>query len=199
MSQTQQQSTKTRRRAPEEKRASILTSAKALFRAHGFEGVSTSQIAKAAGVSEGMIFHNFGSKKGLFTQILADYARAAAAATMPDDLSELTEEYVVRSAFDFSDSHPDVHEMLMRSGSEFSEADVEQQSDIIVEVIRQKLELGAGQDKVRRGNTKIMAQLQFAVVDAAYREWRRTNDPALREDYIQEAIRCMQAMLAPSH
>ena len=198
MSQPQQQN-QTRRRAPEEKRASILHAAKTLFRAHGFEGVSTAQIAKAAGVSEGMIFHNFGSKKGLFTFILADYARAAAAATMPDDLSELSEEYVVRSAFDFSDRHPDVHEMLMRSGSEFSGSEIDQQSDIIVEVIRQKLELGAGQAKVRRGNTKIMAQLQFAVVDAAYKEWRRSNDPSLREDYIQEAIRCMQAMLAPSH
>jgi hypothetical protein len=51
--------------------------------------------------------------------------------------------------------------------------------------------------KVRQGDAAIMAQLQFAVVDAAYRAWRRGGDPERKEDYIVEAINCMQAMLAP--
>ena len=36
-----------------------------MFAAHGFSATSTRKIAKQAGVSEGLIFHHFGSKLGL--------------------------------------------------------------------------------------------------------------------------------------
>ena len=43
-----------------------------LFANEGYSATSTSKIAKEAGVSEGLIFRHFGSKKGLLEAIMAD-------------------------------------------------------------------------------------------------------------------------------
>ena len=53
-----------------EKQKSILDSALSLFATQGYNAVSTSKVAKAAGVSEGLIFRHFGSKKGLLDALM---------------------------------------------------------------------------------------------------------------------------------
>lgn len=185
------------RRAPAEKRESLLAAARDLFAQQGFDQTSTVQIARRAGVSEGILFHHFGSKKNLFVCLAQHFAYAAAAATMPADPSHMTEETVVRNAFAFAESNPALYEMLMKGSAELSEQDIAAQSDIIVQAIRQNLQRSMADGQVRRGDADIMAQFQFALVDAAYRAWRRTGDPARREDFISEAVTCMKAMLAP--
>lgn len=41
-----------------------------LFAAKGFDGTSTREIAQAAGVAEGLIFHHFDSKESLASYLL---------------------------------------------------------------------------------------------------------------------------------
>lgn len=53
-----------------EKQETILSVALELFATEGFNAVSTSAIAKKAGVSEGLIFRHFGNKDGLLEAIL---------------------------------------------------------------------------------------------------------------------------------
>lgn len=190
--------THTRTRAPQQKRELLLSAARELFLEQGFEGTSTLQIARRAGVSEGILFHHFGSKKGLFVCLAEEFARDASAATMPADPSEMTEETVVRSAFEFAESNPALYQLLMNGGAELADLDLSAQADILVHAIQTNLEHAMAQGQVRRGDAEIMAQLQFAMVDAAYKAWRRTADPSRKEDYIREAINCMKAMLAPS-
>ena len=185
-------------RAPEEKRKRLLAAARTLFVKQGFDATSTREIASAAGVSEGILFHHFGSKKGLFDCIADEFVEAGALAAMPPEASDLTEEAVVRAAFDFADAHPALYRLLARAGSELDESEAAARGDAIVGAIRQKLEAGMLEGKVRSGNPQIMAQLQFALVDAAYKAWLRSGDPGLREIYIREAISCMKAMLAPT-
>ncbi|MFT4756836.1 MAG: AcrR family transcriptional regulator, partial [Vicingaceae bacterium] len=48
----------------------ILETALKLFAQNGFSATSTSKIAKAAGVSEGLIFRHFENKEGLLHAIL---------------------------------------------------------------------------------------------------------------------------------
>lgn len=50
-------------------RAHILETALQLFAEHGFKGTSTRRIARAAGVSEGLIFHHFKRKRDLLSGI----------------------------------------------------------------------------------------------------------------------------------
>lgn len=51
----------------EETKAHIARVAMELFAEHGFAATSTRKIAKAAGVSEGLVFHHFRNKIGLLT------------------------------------------------------------------------------------------------------------------------------------
>ena len=54
------------------KKEKILAVALELFANEGFSATSTNKIAKEAGVSEGLIFRHFESKKGLLHAIMAD-------------------------------------------------------------------------------------------------------------------------------
>ena len=58
-----------RRRA--DSRAALLAAATELFAAHGFDGVSVSDIAEKAGVNRAMISYHFGGKRDLYAAILA--------------------------------------------------------------------------------------------------------------------------------
>lgn len=53
------------------RREQMLAAALELFCAQGFAATSTRKIADAAGVAEGLIFHQFGSKDGLLLELAA--------------------------------------------------------------------------------------------------------------------------------
>lgn len=59
-----------RREKPSARRDLILDTAVRQFAQNGFDRVSTRQIAREAGATEGLIFHYFGSKGGLLSAIL---------------------------------------------------------------------------------------------------------------------------------
>lgn len=64
-------------------RTRILASARSLFAAQGYAAASAREIAAAAGVTVGALFHHFGSKAGLFRavfEILVDELNRAAMA-----------------------------------------------------------------------------------------------------------------------
>ena len=54
----------------EERRRAIVATAMPLFARHGFAGTTTKEIARAAGVSEALVFQHFPSKAALYAQIL---------------------------------------------------------------------------------------------------------------------------------
>lgn len=57
---------------PEEKRALILQVSAEEFIQCGYTGASTNTITRRAGISKGILFHYFGSKKELYLYLLAD-------------------------------------------------------------------------------------------------------------------------------
>jgi AcrR family transcriptional regulator len=80
-----------------EKKELILDSALKLFAELGYASTSTAKIAKAAGVSEGLIFRHFINKKGLLKALLDNgkeqieqmYHRAAAMENPKDTLAAI--------------------------------------------------------------------------------------------------------------
>ena len=52
------------------RREEILRTALGLFAARGFDATSTKQIAREAGIAEGLVFHYFPTKAGLLTAVL---------------------------------------------------------------------------------------------------------------------------------
>ena len=61
-----------RQRMAAARREQILKTALKLFAERGFDATSTRQIAKEAGIAEGLIFHYFPTKASLLTAILED-------------------------------------------------------------------------------------------------------------------------------
>lgn len=51
-------------------REKVLAAARDLFMTSGYEDVKAADIARAAGVAHGLVFHHFGSKLGLYHEVL---------------------------------------------------------------------------------------------------------------------------------
>jgi len=59
-----------RRLEPDERREQILTCAMRLFGEHPYAAVSTTELAKQAGVARGLINHYFGTKRDLYLEVV---------------------------------------------------------------------------------------------------------------------------------
>ncbi len=64
------------RMAGEQRRSQIVRVAMQLFSRRGFRGTTTKEIARAAGVSEAMVFRHFATKEELYSAIIDDKACA---------------------------------------------------------------------------------------------------------------------------
>lgn len=63
------------RTSAQDRQASLIGAAASLFAARGFSGTTTKDIAKAAGVSEALLFKHFPTKRALYNAILAEKAQ----------------------------------------------------------------------------------------------------------------------------
>lgn len=184
-------------RQPEQKRAQLLDAAQELFAANGFEATATAEIARKAGVSEGILFHQFGTKRGLYDQLAERYGRDLATCLALDSDTEVTEETIARRAFAFAERNPPLYQLFAINGPKLDEFGTTPMSATLVATIEASLKRDMAIGEVRPGHTQTMAELQFAVVDACYRAWSRDPDPKHRDRYIDEATHSMKAMLAP--
>ena len=184
----------TRKRQPEQKRAVILAAARELFAAQGYEDTPTAQIAEQANVSEGVLFHHFGSKRELFFRLAEQYGRECAAAVMPNEPVEISADVIVRAAFAFAEENRDLYRFFSSIGPKLNDHDETPMSNAIVAIIETQIKWEIARGTTRKGNPKIMAELQFAIVDRAYSTWCRSGNPSNQEEYISEAARCMDAM-----
>lgn len=81
----------------EPRRDMVLSATLQLISERGFAGVATREVARRAGVSEGLIFHHFGTKEGLFAaairsgETLLGYMEDVAAGPPAPDLGAAVE------------------------------------------------------------------------------------------------------------
>ena len=85
-----------RQRQAAARREEILRTALGLFAAQGFDATSTKQIAKEAGIAEGLVFHYFPTKASLLTAILD--ARLEGGRAFRSELRPLLENAAARPA-----------------------------------------------------------------------------------------------------
>ena len=86
------------RMAGEARRQQILRVAMRLFSQHGFRGTTTKEIARAAGVSEAMVFRHFATKEELYSAIL-DYKACASSFNPRELLAEAVKRKDDRAVF----------------------------------------------------------------------------------------------------
>lgn len=186
----------TRTRDPKQKRAKLKDTALKLFKQKGFDNTATIEIARQSGVSEGVLFHQFGSKLRLFHSLAEDYVqsiteRLALTACPPPQLPE----YMIRSLFEVVSEDPDSYALFAEEGSKLdvlSTTHREAMVETLTIFVSSRMEAGA----IRRGDAHMMSELQVIVVVGTLRAWRHSGDPDSKEAYIQEGLHSMKQMLA---
>lgn len=154
-----------------ERQASLISAAASLFAANGFTGTTTKEIAKAAGISEALLFKHFPTKHALYTAILAEKAQYSGlreaveeAANNQDDtrLFTLLASYRIRKGAD-----PTLLRLLLFSAleeHELSEMFFRQQyrvfHDLLAGYIRRRIEDGA----FRQVDPVLAARAFFGVI-----------------------------------
>ena len=81
---------RTNRERTETTRLALIEAARALFVSKGYGDTSTPEIAEAAGITRGALYHHFADKRDLFRQVLVREAEAVAAsieAAAPEPLA----------------------------------------------------------------------------------------------------------------
>ncbi|MGE5190503.1 MAG: TetR/AcrR family transcriptional regulator [Gemmatimonadota bacterium] len=100
------------------RRAAILSAASRLFAEKGYVDTTTSEIACAAGVAEGTLYHHFDSKDGIFLTIFDEmtdgYLAGAEAAVRAGRTGAETLSALVRFHFDYVERHAARFLVIMR-------------------------------------------------------------------------------------
>ena len=105
----------------------ILSAALSLFAMRGFEGVSTTQIAKVAGITQPLIHYHFKNKEALwkasvtrlFGQLDREFTQVVASLPQQDKKRFVIE--AIRNYVAFCAKHPEFGQFIMREGAQQSE------------------------------------------------------------------------------
>ncbi|MCG8669217.1 MAG: TetR/AcrR family transcriptional regulator [Pseudomonadales bacterium] len=105
----------------------ILSAALSLFAMRGFEGVSTTQIAKVAGITQPLIHYHFKNKEALwkatvtrlFNQLDKEFTQVVNDLPTHDKKGFIVE--AVRHYVSFCSKHPEFGQFLMREGAQQTE------------------------------------------------------------------------------
>jgi len=105
------------KRNPKKTRSDLLQAGVELFSERGYDGVSVDQIVAAAGINKRMLYHYYGSKDGLYVEVLRTvFARLEVLESETLDHPATTEEAlrnVLASYFRFLQDQPQFVSLLM--------------------------------------------------------------------------------------
>jgi AcrR family transcriptional regulator len=98
--------------------AALIAAARPLFAEHGYAAISTDQIARAAQVTRGALYHQFSGKEELFAAVveqieaeIAEQIAAHIAVTEPTDVEEMIGANI--DAFLTACAEPEVHRLAL--------------------------------------------------------------------------------------
>src|SRR5512140_3268648 len=124
---------KRERMETDERRAQLLALGLGVFSSRAYDEVSMEDIARAAGISKGLVYHYFPTKRHFYVAALKEAARQLLAETEPNE-DEPAEERLrkgLRGYLAFVEKHARAYATLMRSG-----VGVDKQAGTIIEKTR---------------------------------------------------------------
>jgi AcrR family transcriptional regulator len=190
-----------RRREPAQKQARILAAAQELFVQRGFAATTSADIARAAEVSEGILFHHFGSKEGVLVAVAADYGRGLAEAMFArgeEAGGAPAAEAMLREAFAYVRERGPLSRLLMLVPASVDHGSARHATrERIVEALALAFERWQGSGLLRPLDARIVAELMHALVERALVECFVRGDGSREEDYLREAVRCVVGATRP--
>ena len=180
-----------REQAAQTTRANILKAAPKVFARYGYEGGSVEKISKAAKSFDRMIYYYFGSKEGLFIEVLEEtYRRMNDAESKLDlDTAKPVEalQAVIRFVVGYYRKNPEFITLLntenLHKGKHISKSmRAREYSSPAIEVIRRVLESGQAQGMFRKDVSARDVYLLIAATGYFYMSNRHTLSAFLGED-----------------
>jgi AcrR family transcriptional regulator len=187
-----------RTRDPEQKRALLIQTARELFARRGYAETTTADVARRAGVSEGIVFHHFGSKAGLLEAAAADYGAGLARAMFAGkSLSEkASAEEMLRAAFGYVREHGQLARLLGLSADASSLDAANRASRAqIVTALAEAFETWSAQGRIRPLDAEVTAELVFSMVESALIACFGRGDGRREREYLRETLACVEGAL----
>jgi AcrR family transcriptional regulator len=185
-----------RTRDPEDKRARVMDAARRLFSERGYASTTTAHVARDAGVSEGILFHHFGSKADLLAEVASDYGLGLALAMFeaaPGPIEPPSAEAMLRRAFGYVRKHGALARLLSISADETGSFVARRASrKQIVGALARGFDDWSRRGLVRPMDPQIVAELLYALVEEALMQCFVRGDGSREEDYLREAVRCVE-------
>ncbi len=192
-----------RRRDRDRTRAEILDVATEHFAEHGYSGARVDEIAEQTRTTKRMLYYYFGSKEGLYTEVLERAYAQIRAAEQEVDVEHLEPVAAIRRlaelTFDHHEAHPDFIRLVsienihraehMRASGRFADLNTPA-VDLIDRILERGREAGTFTRRADAVDVHMMISA-FCVFRVANRHtWaaifqRDPLDPALRERYRQ--------------
>lgn len=182
-----------------ERRAQLLELGLELFSERSFDAVSIDDIAAAAGVSKGLLYHYFGSKRDFYVQIIAHVAaelkgRIDRAAELPLQPAEAIRA-ALRAYLDFVDRFGDHYSTLLRSGIGSDPEVLE-----IVESSRQymvdRLLAGVGLKEAPHPLFRAVLRGWIGMVEGASLDWLDNGKDHQRESLVEVLATALRETVA---
>ncbi|HVE67443.1 MAG TPA: TetR/AcrR family transcriptional regulator [Solirubrobacteraceae bacterium] len=106
------------------RRAQLLEVGARLFTEHGYDGVSMSRVASAAGISKGLLYHYFPGKREFFVATLEAAADELRNLTVADPALPPLEQlsHAVDAYLEWIDAHADSYARLLQSAGALADA-----------------------------------------------------------------------------
>ncbi len=174
-----------------ERRRQLIEAALAVFGERDYDEVSVDEVADAAGVSHGLVFQYFGSKKGLYVACLQPLIEFFRERIEPDpDLAPIERlRSGLRNYADLISEHPVGYRSLMTRGTGFSEVREGLERARWQRIIR--LAEGMGLDP-NQPAVRVGLRSWIAYVDTAMLTWLDQGAPD-RDALVEMLVRALGA------
>lgn len=200
---TQDASPNRRQEESERKRRRILDAAQACLGESGYAGATVTEIARRAGVSNGLLYQFFQNKEALVAEVLEEVVREWVRAMVPRDEESATDalEGMFRRSVGFCRTHPllpallrgDPELQLTRLGSSGRDR-VQPHRGLVARILMRGIEVGEFRAEVDvTATADVICQLQSDYSGRAYRnDARFPDDPRI----IDAAVAMIRAAVA---
>lgn len=181
----------------------LVRAARPLFAAHGFGGVGTEAIVRAAGVTRGAMYHHFADKTELFAAVFedvqADLTRRIGEAVDGSGLEDPVElmQLGARSWLDAC-AEPDVHRIVLVEApavlgwERWRQISLRQGMGLVQSILTVAMEVG----RIPRQPVEPLAHVLIGALDEASLYVAQSDDPARARAEVVAVLEALLAALA---
>ncbi len=172
------------RLSTEERRAQLLTIGAELFAKRPYEEVPIEEVAEIGGVSCGLLYHYFPSKRAFFLAIVEDQSGKLLQASTPDAVLPPLEQ--LKAGLDiyirYAERHPDSFRVAQRAA--VTDYDLGQIHRARISAQRDRILTGLGTMMTVNEDTRIAVVAWLAFVSTAILEW--LDNPAITREQLRD-------------